>query len=241
MDFSHGADKEKGIKGERKMNKIKNIMVAFIVLSIITSVVNAGNISPGASNTDKTNGKHSLVVTITSPIDGVTLMDNVINVGYTVSGDIDGDLKYQVDDEYKKDLPANKIVLSKLTEGAHTVSIVHDSGDCKEQKKNDDANNGCNILASVTFVVDRTAPDDVTNIATSSITANSITWSWTNPTDDDFNNTRVTVIKTSDGTVVPGYSDVVLPKTQTSIVVSGLSPSTDYTITIRTEDIAIMQ
>ncbi len=84
---------------------------------------------------------------------------------------------------------------------------------------------------------DTTPPAEVTNLQHSNITRNSITWSWTNPSDNDFIRTNVTVSK--GGVPISGYDHKQIPATPgstTTEIVSGLEPGTNYTILVQTED-----
>lgn len=61
---------------------------------------------------------------------------------------------------------------------------------------------------------------------------NYINWTWTNPTNSDFNNTIVNV--TSGTTII--VSDTKISKDINYFNATGLSPNTEYTISVKTED-----
>jgi len=200
-------------------DSIKMLAVTVVLLSLITAVVSAGNISPGSS--DPATTLQALHVTIDSPINESKIGNTTVTVSYTVTGV--GDMNYTLDDGSEIELTTNPLVLAGLSEDSHDVAVI-------------DVSNS-NILDTVNFIVDVTHPADVTNLNETETTKDSITWTWANPTDSDFNNTRVTV--TSDGVPLSEYNDIVLDNTINSIIVSGLQQNTQYIITVKTEDDAI--
>lgn len=205
------------------MKKINKVFVALVVLSLMAAGAGAGNLSPGITNIATT--LEAFSITITSPEGGQKLMNENINLVYTQTGT--GTATYTLDDVDQGTLASSPVDLGALAEGSHTVEIIDDA-------------DGVTVLDNVIFSVDRFAPADVTDLANSSITTDSITWSWNNPTDLDFSNTRVTVVDAAN-VPVTGYNNLVLANTVNTITVSGLSPSTAYTITVKTEDDATAQ
>ncbi len=205
---------------ERNRNSVK-ILVTVALLSLITAVVNAGNISPGISDSATT--LQGLSVTIDSPVNDSKIGNTSINVVYTKNGD--GNMNYMLDSGPEIELTTNPLVLTDLSEGFHNVTII-------------DISNG-GTLATVNFEVDVTPPEDVTDLNETATLKDSITWEWTNPTTGDFNNTRITV--TSDDISLPEYNERILDKTINSITVSGLQQNMQYNITVKTEDDAILQ
>ncbi|WP_445475364.1 PGF-pre-PGF domain-containing protein [Methanococcoides methylutens] len=84
-----------------------------------------------------------------------------------------------------------------------------------------------NFVSDTATTLDRSAPSSVTGLSESSVTASSIVWSWTNPSDNDFSHTMVyldNVFMTNVST--PGNS----------YTATGLSESTAYQISTRTVD-----
>jgi len=77
---------------------------------------------------------------------------------------------------------------------------------------------------------DVTPPGDVTNLVPSGIGTDSITWTWTNPNDEDFAGVIVTV---NGGDEVEVLGD---PEGTSTYTATGLEPDTEYTINIRTFD-----
>jgi hypothetical protein len=73
-----------------------------------------------------------------------------------------------------------------------------------------------------------TRPSSSTNLSNSSANCNSLSWSWTNPTDADFSHTLI-------------YKDNVAQSnagnTTTSLSWAGATPSTEYTISTKTADL----
>lgn len=205
---------------ERNRNSVK-ILVTVVLLSLITVVVNAGNISPGISDSATT--LQGLSVIIDSPVDGSKIGNTSINVAYTVTGT--GNMNYILDSGSGIELTSNPLILTGLSEDFHNVTII-------------DVSNG-NTLATVNFTVDITPPAEVTNLNETATTKDSITWKWINPTTGDFNNTRITV--TSDDIPLSEYNDKILDKTIDSITVYGLQQNTQYNIIVKTEDDAILQ
>jgi len=76
---------------------------------------------------------------------------------------------------------------------------------------------------------DTEPPGDVTDVESES-TTNSITWTWTNPDDEDFAGVLVTV---NGGDEVEVLGD---PGETSTYTATGLTPNTEYTINIRTFD-----
>lgn len=201
------------------MNRIKSIIVALLILSLVTVTVNAGNVQlTGVTNTYQTLVEET--ANITSPSGGEKFMNNNVNVSYTSTG---SGLKYKVNDGTVQDLPVSLISVNTAAEGSYTVTIL----------KSD----GTTILDSVSFDIDHTAPGDVTSV-TSTSTETSITWNWTNPGDTDLDKVHVEVKKTSDNSVIVPDTTI---GTLTTYTASGLLSGTSYTITIKTEDNAILQ
>lgn len=207
------------------MKKMYKIFVALVVLSMMVASVGAiGNLSPGVSNSATTQDVFS--IDITSPTEGQKISNENINLIYTKTGT--GTANYTLNGIDQGALADSPVDLGALAKGDYTVEIVA----------------GGVPINSVNFTVDRTAPADVTDLTSSGITVDSITWSWTNPTDLDFNNTRVTVVDNASGVPVTGYDDLVLPgmpEATDSITVIGLNAGTEYKITVRTEDDATTQ
>jgi hypothetical protein len=81
---------------------------------------------------------------------------------------------------------------------------------------------------TVTWTPDTTPPASITNLSNSSANCNSLSYSWTNPTDADFSHTLI-------------YRDNVAQSnagnTTTSLSWSGLTPSTEYTLSTKTVDL----
>lgn len=201
------------------MNRIKSIIVALLILSLVTVTVNAGNVQlTGVTNTYQTLVEET--ANITSPSGGEKFMNNNIAVSYTSTGI---DLKYKVNNNTVQDLPASPISVNTATEGSYTVTIL----------KSDETT----ILDSVSFDIDHTAPGDVT-LVNSTSTQTSITWNWTNPGDTDLDKVHVEVKKTSDNSVIVPDTTIGTLATYTA---TGLSSGTSYTITIKTEDNALLQ
>jgi PKD repeat protein len=82
-----------------------------------------------------------------------------------------------------------------------------------------------NFTTSVTVIPDLTAPGPVSGLGESGAGSDWIQWAWTNPVDADFNHVEIWV----NGSFVANTSG-------TSYNVTGLSPSTTYTVEIITVD-----
>ena len=88
-----------------------------------------------------------------------------------------------------------------------------------------------------TTETDITPPAEVTSLAAGTVTTNSIQWTWINPSDSDFVNTLVKVVKTTDGSII--VENVVIPGEPSAAgeyTATGLLPGTSYTITVQTQD-----
>jgi len=88
-----------------------------------------------------------------------------------------------------------------------------------------------------TTETDITPPAEVTLLAAGTVTTNSIQWTWMNPSDSDFVNTLVKVVKTTDGSII--VENVVIPgeiSAAGEYTATGLLPGTSYTITVQTQD-----
>ena len=77
---------------------------------------------------------------------------------------------------------------------------------------------------------DVTPPGDVTNLVPSGIGTDSITWTWTNPNDEDFAGVIVTVNGGAEVEVLGEHGET------STYTATGLTPNTEYTINIRTFD-----
>jgi hypothetical protein len=83
------------------------------------------------------------------------------------------------------------------------------------------------IHSNDTNVTDLTPPNQITDLIASNITNNSITWSWSNPTDLDFLNNIIYI-----------NGDNVLNSSANSYTALELLPNTNNTISILTQDIS---
>lgn len=210
-------------------NKIKTVLAVLLILSAMTTAVNAGNIGPAITNTvtTLTVTLYQATIAITSPAsDSARYGSTNINVGYTTTNvTASATTTYTFNGVPQGDVPSNPFTVTGVDNGLidggtlNNVTIVVS-----------DPTNG-SASAFRQFLVDITAPGPVTGIANTKGT-NFINWTWNNPTNSDFNNTRLNV--TSGATTI--VSDVVLPKTINYYNATGLNPNTDYTISIRTED-----
>lgn len=195
----------------RGTNGIKTILVVLAGLLLTAAVVNAGNVSTGTIDTTTT--VVAAAGEFTLPVEN-TKYDATVPVAYTVSGDV----KFKLDgNEINLDPSPTNYTIN--VEGDHNLAIVRADTD--------------ETLAMVNFTVDTTAPGEVTDLAASTVTENSITWTWTNPSDSDFKNIRVQVVKTSDGNVIVPDTDIGNVETYQA---TGLESNTEYEITVKTED-----
>lgn len=203
----------KKTKNRRKNMVSVKVIIVLAGLLLMTTVVNAGNISPGKSNSATT----GLTATgdITLPVEGIKY-DSTVPIEYVVSGDV----QFVLDgDNIDPPGSGTNITLSK---GSHTLAVIHvDSGE---------------TLDMVNFTVDTDAPGDVSGLTASTVTENSITWSWSNPGDNDLANIIVTVVKVSDSSVIVPDTNLGLVETYQA---TGLDADTEYKITVKTEDDAV--
>jgi hypothetical protein len=79
----------------------------------------------------------------------------------------------------------------------------------------------------VTFVIDTTAPSQITHLIANELTQDSITWSWTNPIDSDFDHTLI---------YLNNNFIVQLPKGVHSFQAENLQSDTIYTLAVKTVD-----
>ena len=204
------------------MKESVKVFTALVVLSLMAVAVNAGNLSPAVKDVAKT--LEALGITITSPTENQKIGNKSVHIDYTKTGV--GNLSYSLDGASQIATTARPIELTDLAESVHNVKIF--DADTSTQ------------LAEANFSVDVTAPAEVTNLS-NAVTPNKITWTWTNPGDADFKNTRVTVVLNSTKEPLVGYNDIVLPKEKNSIEVLDLPHGTEYEITVQTEDNATTQ
>lgn len=203
------------------MNSTMKILIALVAAIMLVAPSIAVIENPGTT-----------LGIITQPTEGMRIASQNVYVSYLTGGWTIGN--YAVDDvEYVCDpCDGTPIDLEVLEEGEHNVKIY----DTEEPR---------NILGEVNFIVDVTPPEEVSSVTHSS-TQNSITWSWTNPDDMDFNNVILTVWRTDDPEKTPlteynGIERTGDPGDVDSITVTGLYPNTGYTIRIQTEDTAETQ
>lgn len=82
---------------------------------------------------------------------------------------------------------------------------------------------------------DTTPPAEVTNLQAAEIGTTHINWTWVNPPDVDFNNTIVNVTSGA-SVIVPDTKISGIPSGSGFFLKTGLTPNTEYTITVKTED-----
>jgi len=90
---------------------------------------------------------------------------------------------------------------------------------------------GCGGSGKSSSKTDTTAPDEVT-LTAATITDTSISFTWTNPSDTDFNHVKMTWTK--DG--VDAGSSETTDKTITTYSISGLTASSEYSVTVKAAD-----
>lgn len=209
-------------------NKIKTLLTVLIVLSAMTTAVNAGNIGPAITNTVTTLATiaYQVTIAITSPAsDSARYGTTSVNVGYTTTNVSGGaTITYSLNGAAKVGVPSNPFNVIGVDTGI-------DGGTLNNVTLNvTDPTNGT-AQAIRYFKVDITPPGQITGI-TSVKGTNYINWTWANPTNTDFNNTIVNVTSGA-STIVPNK---VLPNTINYFNATGLNPNTGYTISVKTED-----
>ncbi|NPE29634.1 S-layer protein [Methanococcoides sp. SA1] len=157
------------------------------------------------TNLQHTVGDHWILWTWTDPSDSDFDHVNVSFDGSTSTVD-KGDQEY------------NATGLNPLTDYTINTYTVDNSGN----------QNATAVFDSGTTTADTTAPGPITSLS-SDIGSTWIEWSWTNPSDSDFNHTEVTI---NDG------SAVILGNTTSSYNATGLTADSDYTILIKTVDLS---
>ncbi|MGV8150897.1 MAG: DUF4838 domain-containing protein, partial [Candidatus Woesearchaeota archaeon] len=75
--------------------------------------------------------------------------------------------------------------------------------------------------------IDTTPPATITNLRNITTETTAIFWNWTNPTDEDFNKTKI---------FLNGQNTLFLAKPINYYNVTGLTPNTSYTLTVQTID-----
>ena len=98
-------------------------------------------------------------------------------------------------------------------------------------------NTSTGVSLEGTTETDITPPAEVTSLAAGTVTTNSIQWTWINPSDSDFVNTLVKVVKTTDGSII--VENVVIPGEPSAAgeyTATELLSGTSYTITVQTQD-----
>jgi chitodextrinase len=106
--------------------------------------------------------------------------------------------------------------LSASTQYAFTVKAKDGSGNIA---------GGTSVTASTTATLDTTAPNNVTNLTTSNITASSVTLSWTASTSSDVS-----------GYDIYNGASFVTTVTGTTYNASGLNANTNYTFNVKAKD-----
>lgn len=211
-------------------NRMKNMLVALVILSTLTTAVNAGNIGTAVTNAATTLSEvvYQVTVAITSPTDNQRFGTTSVSVGYeTTNASSSATKKYSLNGGALTDVPSNPFVVTGVDTGAT------DGGKINTVLINvtDPVNGSAETTRQ--FKVDITPPGQITGI-TSVKGTNYVNWTWVNPTNSDFNNTIVNVTKTSDSSVV--IPDTVVLKPINYFNATGLSPNTEYTISVKTED-----
>lgn len=207
--------------------KLRILFTALIVSLLMTTTVSAGNIGDIFISIVETLGDITTYVTtlgITSPTDGTRVGNTDVNITYKATN-TSADVGYALNDVYMGNVDGNPFVVTGVDDG------LTDGGQLNTVVVNvTDPLNG-SAEATVTFKVDITAPRKVTNVEHTNGT-NYINWTWTPPTNADFNNTIVNVTQ---GTIVK-VPDTKIPKGINYFNATGLSPGIEYTMSIKTED-----
>lgn len=211
-------------------NTMKNMLVVLVILSTLTTAVNAGNIGPAVTNIAKTveDVAYQVTVAITSPTENQRFGNTSVDVTYeTTNASDSATKKYSLNGGALTDIGSNPFTVTGVDNGAS------DGGQTNTVLINvtDPVNGSAEITR--TFKVDVTAPGQISGI-TSVKGTNYVNWTWINPTNTDFNNTIVNVTKTSDSSVI--VPDTVVLKPINYFNATGLSPNTEYTISVKTED-----
>lgn len=208
--------------------KIKTLLTALVVLSLMTTAVSAGNIGTAVTNavTTLTVIMYQTTINILSPADGDRFGRTNVDITYGVTNTaVVAD--YTLNGVYIGTTGGSPFVVTGVDTG------VADGGTDNTVIVNvTDPING-SAQDTVTFKVDITAPAQITGI-TSTKGTNWINWTWTPPVNTDFNNVIVNVTKTSDSSVVVLDTDV--PKGTNYYNATGLDSNTGYTISVKTED-----
>ena len=208
-------------------DRMKKLLVVLVILSTMATAVNAGNIGPAIQNVVRTLGIEDIVtIAITSPPSDSARYGNAsVSVGYTITNASSSDIvNYSLNGALMAPvLGGNPFIVTG-------VDIGTDNGTLNNVTLNVTGANGT-AQAFREFKVDITSPANITNI-TSTKGTNYVNWTWINPTNTDFNNTIVNVTNAT-SIVVP---DTKLPKEINYFNATGLSPNTEYTISVKTED-----
>jgi len=207
------------------------LLILLIVFGLLASTmtVNAGNIGSAITNVATTLQAAINIVTlnITSPPnDNFRYGTTSVNVAYATTNVSGSATKtYSLNGAPNVTLSGSSFIVTGVDNGET------DGGTLNNVTINvtDTANGTAGAIRY--FKVDTTAPGEITGI-TSTKGINYINWTWSNPSNTDFNNTIVNVTNTS-GIVVP---DTKLPTTINYFNATGLNPNTAYTISVKTED-----
>lgn len=119
-------------------------------------------------------------------------------------------------------------ITGKSNSSNFTLSNVPDGDYIWNCLAYDTSGNASFATANRTFKVDTTPPKGVTNLKAQEVGQSHILWSWTNPSDKDFNHTEI---------YKNGVFITVLSSSISSYNMTGLSSNTEYTISIRTADL----
>lgn len=208
--------------------KIKTLLTVLVILSMMTTAVNAGNIGEAVTNTVTTFAEmveYITTIDITSPVDGTRFGTTSVDIGYGTTN-TSAQVNYTLNGVYMGAAGNSPFTVTGSddgTDGGKLNTVILNVTDPKNGSAQD----------TVTFKVDTTAPAQVTGIGNTKGT-NYVNWTWTPPTNTDFNNVIVNVTKTSDSSIVVPDTDV--PKGTNYYNATGLVPNTEYTMSIRTED-----
>lgn len=209
--------------------KIKTLLTVLVILSMMTTAVNAGNKGTPILDTVTTSAleivTYITTIDITSPVGGTIFGTTSVDIGYGTTN-TSAQVNYTLNGVYMGSASSsNPFTVTGaddgLTDGGQTNTVIVNVTDPVNGSAQD----------TVTFKVDITPPGPVTGI-TSTKGTNYINWTWTPPTNTDFNNVMLTVTQ---GTT-PVFSNIVIPAGTNYFNATGLVPNTEYTMSIQTED-----